>query len=316
MKILLTGGAGFIGSNLARYLLDLGQQVVILDNFSTGRRENLSEIADSVTLITGDLRNPCDIERALEGVDSVSHLGALGSVSRSMEDPITTHEVNVNGTINLLEAMRGRGIRRIVFSGSSSAYGERAESPKHEAMYPLPISPYAASKLCCETYLHAYAAAYGFEPICLRYFNIFGPRQDPNGAYAAVIPRFIDALLRGHPPVIYGDGEQSRDFCYIQNACRVNYLALTAPAEKCTGDVINVACGEQTSLNHILDVLGDLLSVDIPARYEAERPGDIKHSLATIDRARDILGYTPEVYFREGLERAIDWYRQQHREAL
>jgi nucleoside-diphosphate-sugar epimerase len=309
MKCLITGGAGFIGSNLARYLLQREHEVVILDNFATGFRHNLADIEDQITLIEGDLRNIEDIQRALVGVEAVSHQGALGSVPRSIEDPVTTHEVNVNGTINVLEAMREAGIKRIVFAASSSAYGERKESPKIETMTPMPISPYAASKACCESYVYAYSAAYGFESVGLRYFNVFGPRQDPNGAYAAVIPRFVAALLAGEQPVIYGDGEQSRDFCYIDNVCRANELALTNPADRCDGSVVNIACGERVSLNEILAILGDLLSVEIDARYEQERPGDVKHSLADISRAKKVLGYEPKVYFRKGLEMAIDWYR-------
>ena len=309
MKCLITGGAGFIGSNLARYLLQQGHEVVILDNFATGFRHNLADIEDQITLIEGDLRNREDVRRALVGVEAVSHQGALGSVPRSIEDPVATHEVNVNGTINVLEAMREAGIKRVVFAASSSVYGEQKESPKIETMKPMPISPYAASKVCGESYVYAYSAAYGFESVGLRYFNVFGPRQDPNGAYAAVIPQFVSALLSGEQPVIYGDGEQSRDFCYIDNVCRANELALTKPADRCDGSVVNIACGERVDLNEILTILGDLLSVEIDARYEEERPGDVKHSLADISRAKKVLGYEPNIYFREGLEMAIDWYR-------
>jgi nucleoside-diphosphate-sugar epimerase len=309
-RYLVTGGAGFIGSNLARYILDRGHDVVVLDNFATGKRENLAEIAGRITLIEGDIRDAGTVASAMAGCCAVFHEAALGSVPRSIEDPLTSHDVNVNGTIRVLEAARAVGLRRIVFAASSSAYGNREESPKHEAMAPLPISPYAAGKVACEAYMQGYAASFGLETVCLRYFNVFGPRQDPFGAYAAVIPAFVSRLLKGRPPVVYGDGEQSRDFCYIDNVCHANWLAANAPAEVCTGRPVNIACNQRTSLNQILSQLGELLGVKLKATYEPQRAGDVKHSLADISLARQRLGYEPQVCFEDGLARSIDWYRK------
>jgi nucleoside-diphosphate-sugar epimerase len=309
-RYLVTGGAGFIGSNLARYILDRGHDVVVLDNFATGKRENLAEIAGRITLVEGDIRDAGTVASAMDGCRAVFHEAALGSVPRSVEDPLTSHDVNVNGTIRVLEAARKVGLRRIVFAASSSAYGNREESPKHEAMAPLPISPYAAGKVACEAYMQGYAASFGLETFCLRYFNVFGPRQDPFGAYAAVIPAFVSRLLKRQPPVVYGDGEQSRDFCYIDNVCHANWLAANAPAEVCTGMPVNIACNQRTSLNQILSQLGELLGVKLKATYEPDRPGDVKHSLADISLARQRLGYEPQVYFEDGLARSIDWYRK------
>ena len=308
-KYLITGGAGFIGSNLARYVLSKGHDVVVLDNLSTGKRENLTEISDSITLIEGDIRDHAAVEKAMQGVCAVFHQGALGSVPRSVEAPVTSHDTNVNGTLTVLETARKLGVKRIVFAASSSAYGNQPISPKQEDMPILPISPYAASKVACEAYLQAYADAYGMETVSLRYFNVFGPRQDPFGAYAAVIPAFVSKLLKNEPPVVYGDGEQSRDFCYIENVCHANWLAANAPAENCDGRPVNIACYEATSLNQILAKLQSLLKTNITPVYTTERPGDVKHSLADITRAKEKIGYEPLVTFDEGLEKAIDWYR-------
>jgi UDP-glucose 4-epimerase len=309
-KYLVTGGAGFIGSNLVRYILGKGHAAVVLDNFATGKRENLAEIADHIALIEGDIRDRSAVDRALAGCAAVFHEGALGSVPRSMEDPATSHDVNVNGTITVLEAARAAGVKRVMFAASSSAYGDRAESPKHEGMVPMPISPYAASKIACEAYLQAYAASLGMETVALRYFNVFGPRQDPKGAYAAVIPAFVANLLAGQRPHVFGDGEQSRDFCYIDNVCEANWLAAHAPAAACDGAPMNIACGQQTSLNQILDQLRGLLGVNIQAEYGSVRLGDVKDSLADISLARRKIGYVPKVFFQEGLAKAIDWYRK------
>jgi UDP-glucose 4-epimerase len=309
MRYLITGGAGFIGSTLAAYLSDRGHDVVVFDNFSTGKRENLAELADKITLIEGDLRDSEAVVRAMAGVDGISHQGALGSVPRSVADPRTSHDVNVNGTINVLEGMRRTGIKRIVFAGSSSAYGGHLVSPKHEELPPLPRSPYAASKVACEAYFQAYATVYAIEPVVLRYFNVFGPRQDPNSPYAAVIPLFINALLKGERPVIYGDGSQSRDFCYVENACYANLLALQAPVSQCDGAPINIACGSGISLNAVLDKIQRLLGTRIEAIYKQERMGDVKHSLAALYRAKSKIGYTPQVQFEEGLERVIRWHQ-------
>ena len=309
-KYLITGGAGFIGCNLARYVLARGHEVVVLDNFATGKKENIAEIADSIELIEADIRDRDACDRAVAGCAAVFHEAALGSVPRSVADPVTSHDVNVNGTLNLLEAVRAAGVKRVVFAASSSAYGDQAESPKHEGMVPLPISPYAAGKVACEVYMRAYAAVYGLETFCLRYFNVFGPYQDPHGAYAAVIPAFVSALLRRQSPIVYGDGEQSRDFCFIENVCEANWLAAHAPAEVCNGQVVNIACNRQTSLNEILGQLKELLGVDVPATYTDPRPGDVKDSLADVTRAKETIGYAPKIFFPEGLRKAIDWYRE------
>jgi nucleoside-diphosphate-sugar epimerase len=309
-KYLVTGGAGFIGSNLARYILAKDHDVVVVDNFATGKPENLNDIRDRITFIEGDIRCRETMDNAIAGCAAIFHEAALGSVPRSVKDPVTSHDVNVNGTINVLESARALGVNRVVFAASSSAYGDQKESPKHEGMVPAPISPYASSKLACEGYLQAYAAAYGMETVSLRYFNVFGPYQDPNGAYAAVIPAFVSRLLKGEQPVVFGDGEQSRDFCYIENVCHANWLAAHAPAEVCTGEAINIACHHATSLNQILDKLSKLLGVEVKAEYGPMRAGDVKDSLADISRAKATIGYEPQVYFEEGLERAIDWYRE------
>ncbi|MDY6913379.1 MAG: SDR family oxidoreductase [Planctomycetota bacterium] len=309
-KYLVTGGAGFIGCNLVRFILEKGHEVVVLDDFSTGKRQNIADVKDRIELIEADIRDRGAVDRATKGVDAIFHQAALGSVPRSMKDPWTTHDVNVNGTVNILEAARAAGVRRIVFAASSSAYGEKKESPKHEDMVPAPISPYAASKVACEAYMQGYAAAFGMETLCLRYFNVFGRYQDPAGAYAAVIPAFISRLLRGQSPVVYGDGEQSRDFCYIDNVCKANWLAAYAAADKCKGQAINIACQQSTNLNQILDQLRKLLEMDIKAVYETKRRGDVKHSLADISRAKAVLGYQPEIYFKQGLAEAINWYKQ------
>ena len=308
-RYLVTGGAGFIGCNLVRHVLAQGHGVVVLDDFSTGKRENLAGVADRIELIEGDIRDRPTVQRAVGGCAAIFHEAALGSVPRSVADPVTSHEVNVNGTINVLEAARSVGVRRIVFAASSSAYGDQAESPKHESMVPDPISPYAAGKVACEAYMRGYAAVYGLQTLSLRYFNVFGPHQDPAGAYAAVIPAFVSRILRGERPVVYGDGEQSRDFCYIDNVCEANWLAAHAPASVCNGQPINIACGRRTTLNEILQQLRRLLDADVEAVYEGARPGDVRHSQADVSRARDLIGYEPKVFFEEGLARSIDWYK-------
>ncbi len=306
---LITGGAGFIGSNLARYILNQGHCVVVLDNLATGRLSNLDDIADQITFIEGDIRDPDTVAQAMQGCAGVSHQAALGSVPRSIDDPKTSHDVNVNGTFTVLDTARKLGIKRIVLAMSSSAYGSHTVSPKHEELPPRPISPYAASKVAGEAYAQGFAASYGLETVCLRYFNVFGPYQDPNGAYAAAIPKFVSALMQGLRPTIYGDGTQSRDFCYIENVCHANWLALNAPSEQCNGQPMNIACNRQISLNAIIEKLNALMGTDLPPMYTAERAGDVKHSLADVSRAKAMIGYEPQVFFEEGLERAIGWYR-------
>ena len=309
-KYLVTGGAGFIGCNLVRFILEKGHDVVVLDDFSTGKRENLTDIADRITLIEGDVRDRSAVDQAVDGCKAIFHEAALGSVPRSIADPVQSHDVNVNGTITVLEAARAADVKRIIFAASSSAYGNQVESPKHEGMVSQPISPYAAGKIACEAYMRAYASAYGLETLCLRYFNVFGPHQDPAGAYAAAIPAFISRLLHSESPIVYGDGEQSRDFCYIENVCEANWLAANAPAEACSGQVVNIACHSSTTLNEILALLGQLLGTDIPADYQPVRVGDVKDSLADVSLAKETIGYEPKVFFAEGLTQAIDWYRE------
>jgi nucleoside-diphosphate-sugar epimerase len=310
MKYLITGGAGFIGSNLARYILDKGHEVVVLDNFATGKRENIAEIIDKITLVEGDIRDKSAVDVAVSGCVAIFHQGALGSVPRSMADPITSHDANVNGTLTVLQSAREANIKRIIFAASSSAYGEQPESPKIETMPVLPISPYAASKAACEAYLQAYAAAYKMETVSLRYFNVFGPRQDPFGAYAAVIPAFVSKILRDEQPEVFGDGEQTRDFCYIENVCYANWLAANAPPENCNGRPMNIACNAAVSLNQILNKLQKLMNKTVKPIYKPQRAGDVKHSLADIALAQKMIAYKPLVYFDEGLEKAINWYTE------
>jgi len=309
-KYLVTGGAGFIGCNLTRFLLDKRHKVVVLDNFSTGKRSNLTDIAGRIDLREADVRDAKAVASAMAGCQVVFHQAALGSVPRSVADPATSHDVNVNGTLTVLEAARAAGVKRIVFAASSSAYGDQEESPKHEGMVPQPISPYAAGKVACEAYMRGYAASYGLETLCLRYFNVFGPYQDPQGAYAAVIPAFVSRMLAGQRPVIYGDGEQSRDFCYIDNACQANWLAAGAPAGVCNGQAINIACNRRTTINQIVAQLNGLLGTDLQPIHQDPRPGDVKHSLASVELAGRVIGYQPAVYFEQGLAKAIDWYKR------
>jgi nucleoside-diphosphate-sugar epimerase len=307
-RYLVTGGAGFIGCNLVRFLLDKGHDVVVVDNFATGKPQNMADFRDQVEFLEGDIRDRALMDRAVAGCEAVFHQAALGSVPRSVEDPVTSHDVNVNGTLVVLDAARAAGVRRIVFAASSSAYGDQPESPKHEDMVPLPVSPYAASKVACEGYLRAYAACYGMQTLSLRYFNVFGPYQDPEGPYAAVIPAFVARLLRKQRPVVYGDGEQSRDFCYIENVCEANWLAAEAPAEACDGRALNIACHARTTLNEILALLKELMHTDIEPEYTDPRPGDVRDSLADVSRAKAAIGYAPKVFFADGLRKAIDWY--------
>ena len=304
---LVTGGAGFIGSHLVDALLDADHSVRVLDNFESGKRENLTEINNRIDLIEGDIRDPSTCQSACSDMEVVLHQAALGSVPRSVDDPATSNAVNVDGTVNMLWAARQAKVRRFVFAASSAAYGESAALPKQEDMLPAPISPYGVSKLTCEHYCRVFYETYGLETFSLRYFNVFGPRQDPTSQYAAVIPLFVSALLHKQPPVVFGDGEQTRDFTYIDNVVQANMLA--ADAKNAQGQVINLACQKQISLNRILDILRQLLDSDISAEYTDPRAGDIKHSLADITRAKELLGFEPRIDFEQGLRLAIDWYK-------
>jgi UDP-glucose 4-epimerase len=302
---LITGGAGFIGSNLAEALIRRGETVRVLDNFATGRRENLAGL--EIEVVEADLCDLAAIHPAFVGVDYVLHQAALRSVPRSVEDPAATTAVNVSGTLNVLLAARKAGVRRVVFASSSSVYGAAPGLPRRESDRPLTLSPYAASKLAGEAYCAAFSHVYGLETVSLRYFNVFGPRMDPTSQYATVIPVFIAALRAGRRPVIFGDGEQSRDFCYVSNVVQANLLAAHAPGV--AGEVFNIACGERYTLNQLVALLNEILRTDLEPEYGAERVGDMRHSLADLTAAREKLGYEPEVLFREGLERTVAWYQ-------
>jgi UDP-glucose 4-epimerase len=308
-RYLITGGAGFIGSSLARALLARGDQVRILDNFSSGKRENIADFADKVELIAGDILDEAALTRALGAVEVVFHEAAIPSVPKSMAEPVENHEANATGTLKVLDRAKKAGVRRVVYAASSAAYGDEPTQPKVETMPPMPISPYGASKLAGEQYCHVYAKAYGLETVALRYFNVFGPRQDPASEYAAVIPKFITMALGGQTPRIFGDGSQSRDFCFIDNIIEANFKAASVDAALVSGGVFNVACGVATDLNQVVAQIGDVLGKKLDARHEAERAGDIKHSLADISAARGRLGYTAAVSFAEGLRRTVEWYR-------
>jgi UDP-glucose 4-epimerase len=304
---VVTGGGGFIGSNIVRALLDRGEEVRVVDNFATGRRENLEGIECRITLCEVDIRDLPALTEALSGADYVLHQAALPSVPRSVQNPILSTEINVNGTLNLLLAARDSGVKRVVMASSSSVYGANPELPKHEGMRPLPISPYAASKLANEAYCAAFTNVYGLETVCLRYFNVFGPRQDPTSQYAAVIPLFINAILKGESPTIFGDGEQSRDFTFVANVIHANLLAATAP--EAGGVICNVACNDRITLNDLVRYVNEILGTDVQPKYDEVRRGDVKHSQANISLAQEKLGYEPQVSFREGLERTVEWYQ-------
>lgn len=318
MKILVTGGAGFIGSNLTEYLLEQGHEVRVLDNFATGHIENLVPLFDRFgsrfELQVGDIRNLDDCRKAVDGMDYVLHEAALGSVPRSVADPITTNEVNIGGFLNMLVAARDAQVKRFVFAASSSTYGDSAQLPKVEEVIGKPLSPYAITKYVDELYADVFARTYGIEYIGLRYFNVFGRRQDPNGAYAAVIPLFVKKLMRHEAPNINGDGEYSRDFTYIDNVIQMNMRALTTTNSEAVNQIYNTAYGERTTLNQLVDYLREFLGEldekirDIEPTHGPNRVGDIPHSLASIDKARRLLGYDPQFSMREGLREAVKWY--------
>ena len=315
-RVLVTGGAGFIGSNLCEDLLKYDNEVVCLDNFSTGRRENLEDFKDDprFTLMVGDIRNPDDCRKAVAGVDLVLHEAALGSVPRSINDPRTTNDVNITGFLNMLIAVRDAKVKRMVYAASSSTYGDSASLPKVEEVIGKPLSPYAVTKYVNELYAHVFYLNYGVETIGLRYFNVFGRRQDPNGAYAAVIPKFVMQLMRHESPVINGDGTNSRDFTYIDNVIQMNHLAATTTNPEAINQVFNTAVGERNDLNQLANYLKKYLSEYDPeiAKVEIlhgpERKGDIPHSHATITKAQSMLGYDPVFNLEQGLKLAVDWY--------
>jgi len=305
---LVTGGAGFIGSDLARELLLKGYAVRVLDSFSTGKEKNLSDFASDIEIVKGDIRDEATAGKAAAGIDYVFHQAALPSVPRSVEDPATSNNVNVNGTLNMMLAARDAGVRKFVFASSSSVYGESEALPKEESFTPSPLSPYAATKLMGENYCRIFHRLYGFETVALRYFNVFGPRQDPDSEYAAVIPKFIFALLNGKKPVIYGDGEQSRDFTYITNVTEANLQAALSPNS--AGRIMNIACGSRMTLNELHGNLSEILGIDIEPEYTDPRPGDILHSYAHIRQAEEAIGYRIGIGIREGLEKTVDWFRK------
>jgi UDP-glucose 4-epimerase len=304
MRVLVTGGAGFIGSHLALALLREGHDVRVLDNFATGRRSNVIEFDGQVDVLEGDIRSYERVHNAVRGCELVFHQAALPSVPRSVQDPLTSSAVNVEGTLNVLLAARDEGVRRVVSASSSSVYGQNPELPKREDLQTLPISPYAVAKLAGEGFCRSFHEVFGLQTVALRYFNVFGPRQDPTSQYSAVIPKFITAIEEGRSPDVYGDGEQSRDFTYIDNVVHANLAA--AAAEGGSGQAFNVAVGERVSLNALLTELGELMGREVHPTYHENRPGDVRHSLADISRAREVLGYEPKVAFRDGLQRTID----------
>jgi UDP-glucose 4-epimerase len=307
-KYLVTGGAGFIGSHIAEHLVSRGDTVRIYDNLSTGTTENFAHLGDAVEFVEGDLQDVEKMAAAVDGIDVVFHQGALASVPRSIERPLDSHDACVTGTVVLLDSCRKAGVRRVVYAASSSAYGNSPIMPKTEAHLPGPLSPYAAAKLAGELYCQAFANSYDLETVRIRYFNVFGPRQDPNSPYSAVIPLFVAALLRGERPTIYGDGEQSRDFTFVGNVATANLLAADANAETVSGNVYNVACGGSLSVNDLLRAICKSLDKPFDPNYAPPRTGDVKDSWADISAAQRDLGYSPKIDFEEGLRQTIDYY--------
>jgi len=315
-KILVTGGAGFIGSNLCEHLLECNNKVVCLDNFATGRTQNIQHLLENpnFTLIVGDIRNLADCHKAAQGVDYILHEAALGSVPRSINDPITSNDVNVSGFLNMLVAARDAKVKRFIYAASSSTYGDSEALPKVEDTIGKPLSPYAITKYVNELYADIFHRTYGLDTIGLRYFNVFGRKQDPDGSYAAVIPKFVMQLMNQESPVINGDGNYSRDFTYIDNVIQMNVLAMATQNPEALNTVYNTAFGDRTTLNDLMASLKKYLSIfdpaiaDIQTIYGPNRAGDIPHSLASIDKARELLGYNPEFSMQQGLEQAVSWY--------
>jgi nucleoside-diphosphate-sugar epimerase len=308
---LITGIGGFIGSSIARALLSRGEAVRGLDNFSTGKKGNLAEIAGRIEVHEADITDLDAMHRACKGVDFVLHQAAIPSVPKSVLDPLGSNRANVDGTVNVLIAARDAKAKRVVYAASSSAYGDTPTLPKREGMKPDPISPYAVAKLASEHYMVSFFRCYGLETVCLRYFNIFGPRQDPSSPYSGVLAKFITQMLKGEQPTIFGDGEQSRDFTYIDNAVNANLLACKADASKAAGEVFNVATGRRVTLNETFKALQPLTSYSGQVKYGPARGGDVKHSLADVSKAEAGLGYRPTVDFEEGLRRTVEWYRKE-----
>ena len=309
MRYLVTGGAGFIGSHLVERLVAENHQVVVLDDLSAGRREYLAPVRNRIRFIRGSVLSAEVCRRAVQGCDFVLHHAAITSVPLSTSDPVTAHAVNATGTLNILFAAHLANVRRVVFAGSTSAYGDTAELPNHEEQIPRPLSPYAASKLAGEAYMRVFYHTYGLETVTLRYFNIFGPRQNLESQYGAVVPLFIAAALRGVPPMIFGDGLQTRDFTFVANVVEANLLACQAPAEQVAGEIFNIGCGTATSINELWQRIAERVGVEVAPQHSAARAGDVRHSLASIARAREQLGYAPAVNLGDGLERTIDYYR-------
>jgi UDP-N-acetylglucosamine/UDP-N-acetylgalactosamine 4-epimerase len=316
MQVLITGGAGFIGSNLVAELIGLPgvSKVRVLDNLCTGSLNNIEEFFsnEKFEFIEGDIRSFDTCVKACDSIDFISHQAALGSVPRSINDPLTTNDVNITGTLNIFTAAKEKNIKRVVYAASSSTYGDHPGLPKVEGNIGNPLSPYAVTKYVNELYAKVYSDVYGLELIGLRYFNVFGPKQNPAGPYAAVIPLFINAILDNEPPVINGNGEHSRDFTYVANAVRANLLGLTTNNQKALNQVFNVACGEQTTLNELFNILKQIAGSDLVAKYGPERKGDVKHSLADISKAFDLLGYSCSTKVTDGLKTTFEWYRKQH----
>jgi len=307
MRALVTGGAGFIGSSITRALLARGDAVVVLDDFSTGRESNLSGLDGALSVERGDIRDDALVAKVCSGVDAVFHQAAMPSVAASIDDPLACDAINVRGTLGLLETARKTGVRRVVFAASAAAYGDDPELPKLESMRPAPLSPYAVSKVAGENYMRVYAELYGMQTLSLRYFNVFGPRQDPASDYAAAIPKFVSLLLAGESPRIFGDGEQTRDFCYIGNVVHANLLALEC--EDARGQVVNVADGGSITINALVAELARICGADATPEHVAERAGDIKHSRADVARARELLGYAPQTSVADGLARTVEYFR-------
>ena len=315
-RVLVTGGAGFIGSNLSEALLERGHLVRVLDNFSTGKRENLifDRTYPLFEVIDGDVRDLPTCQKAMKGIDYVFHQAAIPSVQRSIENPVASHSVNVDGTLNVLVAARDEGVKRWVYASSSSVYGDTPSLPKNEEMPSHPLSPYALQKFVGEGYGQLFYRLYGLETVSLRYFNIFGPKQDPSSVYSGVISRFIDALLEGDPPVVFGDGEQSRDFTFVDNVVQANLLAMSR--EHSHGEVINVACGKRISLNQLLDILQKILRSRTLPVYQDARRGDVRHSLADIQKGKHLLGYEPVVGIETGLKHTVEYFRAKREKGL